>query len=265
MTIAASRSTPISQAVAVVTGAASGIGLAAARRLLADGLRVGVCDLSPGLTEAFVDDIAAGRAVAVVGDTTDPAVRAELVARVDAAFGRLDVLVNNAASGGESAPVATLDLTALRRTLEINVVAVIALIQECTPLLSRSPRGRVINLGSLFGDEPVQDGAPYCVSKGAIHTLTRVLALELGAAGITANTIAPGYILTPMHAEEVEFQARARGISADERYAELRAEVPVGRHGTPEDVAATIAWLACPDSAYVSGQKISVSGGVSFA
>ncbi|SJN08005.1 3-oxoacyl-[acyl-carrier protein] reductase [Leucobacter sp. 7(1)] len=262
--VAPSRSS-ISAPVAVITGAASGIGLACARRLLEDGFKVALCDLSASLEGLFAAEIAEGRAIAVVGSTADSAIRAQLRECVMASFGRLDVLVNNAATGGESATVAQLNIADLRHTLEVNVVAVIALIQECAPLLQQSPSGRVINLGSLFGDEPVAGGAPYCVSKGAIHTLTRVLALELGAVGITSNTVAPGYILTPMHADEVQFQARERGITTAERYAELRAEVPLGRHGTPDDVAATISWLAGRDSAYVSGQKVSVSGGVTFA
>ena len=172
------------------------------------------------------------------------------------------MLVNNAATGGESATIGDLDLDGLRRTLEVNVVAVIGLIQLALPLLTAAPAGKIVNVGSLFGDDPVPGGAPYCVSKGAIHTLTRSLAVELGPHGVSCNTVAPGFILTPMHAEEVEFQAASRGISADERYAELRAEVPLGRHGSPEDVAAAILWLSTAESAYVTGQKVAVNGGV---
>ncbi|UOR01974.1 SDR family oxidoreductase [Leucobacter allii] len=250
--------------VAIVTGAASGIGLASAARLLADGFRLGVCDVSSRLRERFAAEIADRRVVAVAGDLADPAVRQELVDATAAAFGGIDALVNNAASGGEAAEVARLDLDALRRTLEVNVIAVIALTQLAIPHLERSRRGRVVNMGSLFGDEPVVGGAPYCASKGAIHTLTRVLAVELGPAGITCNTVAPGFILTPMHAEEVEFQARERGVTAEQRYAELRAQVPLGRHGTPEDIADTVAWLLADDSRYVTGQRIAVNGGVQF-
>ncbi|WP_336659887.1 SDR family NAD(P)-dependent oxidoreductase [Leucobacter sp. USHLN153] len=250
--------------VAVVTGAASGIGLATARRLLGDGFRVGLSDLSASLTDAFAADIDGGSAIAVVGDIADEGVRAELIERTHEAFGGIDALVNNAASPGEAAEVAELNLDALRRTLEVNVVAVIALTQLAIPHLRQSRAGRIVNMGSLFGDEPVIGGAPYCSSKGAIHTLTRVLAVELGPSGITSNTVAPGFILTPMHAEEVEFQAQERGVSVDERYAELRAEVPLQRHGTAEDVADTVAWLVSGGSSYVSGQRIAVNGGVQF-
>lgn len=249
---------------AIVTGAASGIGLAVAERLLADGYRLGLCDFSARLTEIFAAQIAAGTVVAVVGDLADARVREELVDTTSTAFGGLDALVNNAASGGEAAEVVDLDLDSLRRTLEVNVVAVIALAQLAIPLLTRSAAGRIVNMGSLFGDEPVAGGAPYCASKGAIHTLTRVLAIELGSAGITCNTVAPGFILTPMHAEEVEFQAKERGITADQRYAELRAQVPLQRHGVPDDIAGAVAWLLGEDSAYATGQRIAVNGGVQF-
>lgn len=248
--------------VAIVTGAASGIGLAAARRFLRSGFAVGICDRSEALHRQFTTEIRDGLAVAVIGDVTDAGVRGALVDAVRSRFGRLDVLVNNAATGGESATVGALDLDDLRRTLEVNVVAVIGLVQLALPLLVASGAGRIVNVGSLFGDEPVAGGAPYCVSKGAIHTLTRSLAVELGPQNIVCNTVAPGYILTPMHAEEVEFQAAERGMTAEERYAELRSEVPLGRHGTPDDVASTILWLATPESAYVTGQKIAVNGGV---
>lgn len=250
--------------VAIVTGAASGIGFAVAKRLLADGFRIGLCDFSPKLLEAFEAEISGGTAIAVVGDLAEDEKRRNLVESVLATFGRIDVLVNNAASGGESAEVETLDLDALRRTLEVNVVAVFALTQLAIPALRESPAGRIVNMGSLFGDEPVAGGAPYCASKGAIHTFTRVLAVELGASGITCNTVAPGFILTPMHAEEVAFQAQTRGIPVEQRYAELRAQVPLARHGEPQDIADTVAWLVGPDSSYVTGQRIAVNGGVQF-
>lgn len=251
--------------VAIVTGAGSGIGFAIATRLLAEGYRVGLCDLDENLNESFRAEIADGRAVAVVGDVSQAAARDQLISEVRERFGRLDALVNNAATGGAAAQISEMDLDSLRRTLEINVVAVIALTQAAIPLLRLSPRGSVVNLGSVFANEPVVGGGEYCVSKGAIQVLTRVLALELGKHGITCNTVAPGFIMTRMHTEEVEFQAQQRGISTEERFAELRAEVPVQRHGQPEDIADSVAWLVGPGSRYVTGHELAVNGGINFA
>lgn len=251
--------------VAIVTGSGSGIGLAAARRLAADGFRLGLCDLDARVAEEFGAEIAAGRAFAVVGDVGEASTRERLIDGVQRCFGRLDALVNNAATGGESAEVADMDLDGLRRTLEVNLVSVIALTQAAIPLLAESGRGSVVNLGSVFAGEPVVGGGAYCVSKGAIEVLTRVLALELGPRGVTCNTVAPGYIMTRMHTEEVQFQARQRGIGAEERFAELRSEVPLGRHGTPEDVADAVAWLVSAESRYVTGHRLAVNGGIRFS
>lgn len=251
--------------VAVVTGAASGIGRAIARRLLADGYAVGLCDRDPVLRSVFEDSLDRGDALGVVGDVGDAATRSALVDETVAHYGGIDVLVNNAATGGAGGPLASMDLDAFSRTLEINVVAVVGLTQLALPHLTRSARGRVINLGSLFADEPARDGGDYCASKGAIHSLTRAMAVEFGPDGVTCNAIAPGFILTPMHREEVEMQAQARGVDAETRYGELREQVPVGRHGTPEDVAGAAAWLASEESEYVTGLKVTVNGGVSFS
>lgn len=250
--------------VHIVTGAASGIGRAVAERLIADGALLAICDLDDSLRETFATEIARGDAVARVGDISAEGEAEALVAQALTAFGRLDGLVNNAATGGPGAEVSLLNLDALRRTLEINVVALVALVQAATPALTRAG-GSIVNLGSVFATEPVRAGGAYCMSKGAVHTLTRVLAIELGEFGVRCNTVAPGYILTKMHEEEVVAQAAERGISPEERFAELRSEVPLQRHGQPQDVASTVAWLLGPDSAYVTGQSIPVNGGIQFS
>jgi NAD(P)-dependent dehydrogenase (short-subunit alcohol dehydrogenase family) len=265
MTKCASDELVSARPVAIVTGAASGIGLAVARRLLQDGFVLGVCDRNAELPSLFAEGIAAETVVAVIGDVADEQLRESLIERVMSKFRSIDVLVNNAATGGVGAPLERLNLADLRDTFEVNVVALLGLTQLALPHLKRSSRARVINLGSLFADDPVPDGGDYCASKGAVHTLTRVMAVEFGKDGITCNSIAPGYILTPMHQAEVEAQARSRGVDTEVRYRELREEVPLSRHGTPEDVAGAAAWLASVDSAYVSGLKITVNGGLSFA
>lgn len=250
--------------VAVITGAASGIGLATAKRFVQDGFLVAVCDVDDRIGNLFTAETEQGTALVHVGDLTDETVRESLISSVADSFGRLDVLVNNAASGGPAATVADVSLAALRQTLEINVVAVFRLIQLALPLLKMSGWGKIINLGSLFADQPAPNGAAYSVTKGAIHTLTKVLAVELGEYGVVSNTVAPGYILTPMHLDEIAHQANAMGITVDERTQQLREEVPILRHGTPEDVASVIAWLAGRDSGYVNGHTVAVNGGLRF-
>ena len=251
--------------VALVTGAASGIGAAVAERLLADGFAVGLHDRTDAVRERFHDAVLDDRAVCVIGDVTDVKSLKELVQRAQDVFGVIDVVVNNAGTGGAGQPFATMSLEQLRHTLEVNTVAVTALTQLAVPYLRRSSRARVVNIGSLFADSPSPNGADYSMSKGAILALTRALAVELGGYDITCNAIAPGFILTPMHEEEVALQASSLGITVEERFAQLRAEVPLGRHGTPEDIAGAVSWLASGDSAYVTGIQIDVNGGVNFS
>lgn len=251
--------------VAIITGAASGIGLAIARRLHRDGFRIAVCDLSPSLLTVFAEEIAAGEALAQRGNVGDDAFRASFVATVAREFGGIDTLVNNAATGGVGASIEALDLQDLRSTLEVNVVALVGMTQLALPHLKQSTRGRIINLASLFAHDPAPCGGDYSASKGAVYSLTRVMAIEFGPAQITCNAIDPGYILTPMHEAEVAMQAAARGVSVETRFAQLRAEVPVGRHGTGDDVAQAVAWLASAENSYVTGVNLSVNGGVSFA
>lgn len=249
----------------VHTGAASGIGRETAKVLLRQGFNVGVCDLKESVAAEFASDIHAEKVFATVGDITDSQVQSELVDGTVQAFGQLDALVNNAATGGTSGTVDSLNLDAFRQTLEINVVSVVGLTQAVIPHLKKSTSGRIINLGSLFANDPVAGEAGYCSSKGAIAALSRTLAIELGKFGITCNTVAPGLILTEMHIETAALQAADRGISTNAQLEKLREDVPLARHGDPADVADTIAFLASEASGYISGQTLSVNGGLRFS
>jgi NAD(P)-dependent dehydrogenase (short-subunit alcohol dehydrogenase family) len=128
--------------------------------------------------------------------------------------------------------------------------------------MAQGEGGTIVNLGSLFGQQGVPFGAPYCMSKGAIALLTHSLALELAPHGITVNTIAPGNMATEMHFDELRDRAARAGGTFDAELEAARAEVPLGRHGTGEDVAGAVAWLASAGAAYVTGQTIAVNGGV---
>lgn len=246
--------------VALVTGAATGIGRATARALDEAGFSVMLIDKQTGVHAAGAN---LSRARSVVCDVGAPGSAELIMESTLSEFGRLDALVNNAGIGGANLPVTSLRRDLVQSVFEVNLFGMLELCREAEGAL-RESRGSIVNIGSLFAEHPVRLGAVYSMSKAAVHNLTRVLALEYGTAGIRVNAVAPGYILTEMHIQEVESQAESLGVSFEERLASLRAEVPLGRHGTPEDVADAVAWLLSDGSRYVHGQTLSVNGGLTF-
>lgn len=248
--------------VAIVTGAAEGLGHSIAVRLLADGHPVVASDINPAIATAFADGDIGDRLRTVVADVAAPDSGERLVAEALRSFGRIDAVVNNAGVGGPGSLVEDLDLDDLESVFDVNVLGAVRLCQAVIPHLKAQGSGRIINLGSVFADNPVIAGSAYSMSKAAIRSLSQCLALELGPFGITVNTIAPGYMMTRMHEEEVALQATSLGVSVDERLATLRQDVPLRRHGTGQDVAGVVAWLLSPDSCYVTGQTLGVNGGI---
>lgn len=247
---------------AIVTGAADGLGRDIAQRLLTDGWCVVAADISPAVGDIFTAGAFDGRVRATVADIAGPDAGDALVRTAMASYGRIDAVVNNAGVGGPSGDLDAIEMADVERTLEVNLLGPIRLCRAAIPLLKEQRSGRIVNVGSLFADRPVVGGSPYIMSKAALRSLSQCLALELGPSGITVNTVAPGYMMTKMHEEEVAAQARAAGVGADERLLALRAEVPLRRHGDGADVAGAVAWLLSDDAAYVTGQTIGVNGGV---
>jgi 3-oxoacyl-[acyl-carrier protein] reductase len=245
------------QRTAIVTGAARGIGAAIARRLAADGLAVGVLDLDEAACEVVVAEIASagGRAVAVAADITDESQAAAAVEAVASALGPPTVLVNNAGI--------TRDNLLFKMTLD-DWDAVLSVHLRGAFLMTRSVQqhmvaanwGRIVSLSSIsaLGN---RGQANYSAAKAGVQGLTRTLAVELGRFKVTANAVAPGFIDTEMTA----MTARRLGVDFDEFKRLAAAEIPVGRVGQPEDVAAVVAFLASDDASFVSGQIIYVAGG----
>jgi NAD(P)-dependent dehydrogenase (short-subunit alcohol dehydrogenase family) len=175
----------------------------------------------------------------------------------------VDLLVNCAGIGGPGTPVAQTSLAELRRTLDVNLVGAFLMARGVArALVAQGTGGAIVNIGSMFGQRGVPFGAPYCMSKGAVALLTHSLALELAGDGITVNTIAPGNMATEMHFDELRDRATRAGRAFEDELDAARREVPLGRHGTGGDVAGAVAWLASADASYVTGQTISVNGGV---
>jgi 3-oxoacyl-[acyl-carrier protein] reductase len=229
--------------VALVTGAAQGLGLGVARRLAADGARVVLADRSPAvLTVASELAGAIGR----VCDVADSGAVDQLVAAIGAEFGHLDILVANAGIGG-GGPLA--DMAD----------------DDCCRAAARAmiPRnsGVIVTVGSIFGrDTPAGAGA-YGATKAGVVALTQALARELGPHGIRVNCISPGNMATDLHWAALERRAAHEERSFEALRDDVRRAIPLGRHGTPEDIGAAVSFLASPDAAYITGQTINVDGG----
>jgi 3-oxoacyl-[acyl-carrier protein] reductase len=236
------------QRVAVVTGAGRGIGYSIAMRLSENGFAVVVhYSESADKAAALVDHIKArdGKAVAIRADVSKRAEAHALLEKANAAFGRIDVLVNNAGVGA-FAPLVEIDEASFERQFRVNVGGALWCSQAAAGFFA-ADGGRIINIGSLAGEEAQATAAVYSASKAALESLTRVLALELGPKRVTVNVVAPGPVETELfHREYEQF---------------FLSRTPLGRIGQPRDVANIVAFLASDDAGWVTGQVITASGG----
>ena len=235
----------------LVTGSASGIGLGIVERFLAEGARVTGFDLNETKAEGVMS---------IRGDATDEAQVQQAVDRVVAEQGGLDVMVCNAGVIAVE-PVVEMDYANWRRVMDINVNSVFLGSRAAARAMIAQGRGGVIvNASSGAGRRGVPNLSHYCASKAAILMLTQSLAIELAPHRIRANCYVPGHIETPFWGGIAEGFAKVTGQTPEEVVEGFRKTVPWGRFGRPDDVAASVSWLATPDAEYVSGQAIAMNG-----
>jgi len=232
--------------VAVVTGAAQGIGARIAEVLAAAGFRLALFDLQ-------ASPVPGGAALVESGDVTDGAAVATFASNVVERLGRVDALVNNAGIACIS-PAEETPADVWRRVLDVNLTGPFLLCQAFGRHMLAAGRGSIVNIASVAGLRGVADRAAYNASKHGLIGLTRTLAVEWGGRGVRVNAVCPGWVKTPMDDE-----SQGQGAYGDE---DITAHVPLGRFAAPDDVAQAVAFLADPTrSGFVNGAALSVDGG----
>lgn len=236
--------------IALITGASQGIGLACAQRLVAEGARVMLADVRPEGADA----------AAALGDAArffcaDVSQKSDVDALIEAtlaAFGRIDILINNA---GVTHAADFLDLTEedFDRVLRINLKSMFLCSQAAARDMVKRQSGCIINMSSVNAELVIPNQVPYVISKGGVNQLTRVAAISLAQQGIRVNAIGPGTILTELAKQAV--------LSSPEARHTILSRTPLGRCGEPEEVAAIAAFLASDDASYITGQTLYADGG----
>jgi 3-oxoacyl-[acyl-carrier protein] reductase len=247
----------VTQRVAIVTGAARGIGAATAKRLARDGLSVGVLDLDAEACKPTVDAIAeaGGTAIPVGADVADEDKVVAAVAEVTEQLGAPTVLVNNAGVLRDNL-IFKMSVDDWNTVLGVHLRGAFLMSRACQAHMVGAKWGRIVNLSSTsaLGN---RGQVNYSAAKAGMQGFTKTLAIELGRFGVTANAVAPGFIVTEM----TKITAERMGVGFEDFQKAGAATIPVGRVGQPEDVANTIAFLASDDASFVSGQVIYVAGG----
>lgn len=251
--------------VALITGGGRGIGEATARRFATEGADVVLLARTRETIAAVASDIEAtnpGRvALPVVADVADPVQVDAAVAEVIARFGKIDLLVNNAAI---APPLDTLtsDLAAWSHVLQVNLLGAIHLARAVAPYLPDHAGSAIVNVSSIHGYRVEPGSSPYDVAKGGLDQVTRVLALELAPRGIRANGVAPGFVDTPL----AILPDGTSELDSDwfREYYVARRKIPLARPAAADEIATAIAFLASADASYVNGTTLVVDGGLSI-
>lgn len=238
--------------VAIVTGASRGIGLGVAQRLVDEGAKVLITARKTEALEAAVAELGEDNATYVAGPADDPAHQDEAIAKAIETFGGLDLFVNNTGINPTYGRMVEMDLAAARKIFEVNVVAAVSWVQKAYAASLADRGGAIVNIASVGGLKPAPMIGMYGASKSALIHVTEELALEL-APQIRVNAVAPAVVKT-----------RFAGALYEGREEEVASVYPMKRLGVPEDIASVVAFLLSDDAAWVTGQTITIDGGLTL-
>ncbi len=244
--------------VAIVTGAARGLGLSTAQRLMDDGAFVVIADVRE--PDANVSDDLGLRATFVHCDVSVSQEVDQLVNSVLDQYGRLDIMVTNAGIGG-GGPVAEMTDDIFRKILSANLEGTFYCCRAAARAMVPAGNGVIITIGSIFGRDTPARSAAYGASKAGVMALTAALARELGPHGIRVNCVSPGNMATEMHWTALRSRAEREDVPFGTVVQQVRDSIPLRRHGDGDDVAALVSFLVSPEAAYITGQTINVDGG----
>ncbi len=237
--------------VVVVTGGASGMGAASARRFAAHGARVVIVDRNAVGAAELAGELGG---ISRSGDVGDPAFCVDVIGDAVDRYGRLDALVNAAGVIVRAPGIETTD-EQWHHIMNVNVSGTFFMCRAAIRAMLPSGRGAIVNFGSIWGDLGSAGVAAYCASKGAVHNLTRALAMDHAADGIRVNAVCPGEVRTPMLQSE-----RSEPVT-DELLARIAATVPMGRLAEPSEIANVVVFLASDEASYMTGALVSVDAG----
>jgi NAD(P)-dependent dehydrogenase (short-subunit alcohol dehydrogenase family) len=254
---------PLDGLVAVVTGAAQGLGLAMGERLASDGATVILADLQLDKAETEAKRLRQNNLLvqATMLDVADSAGVATFFGKVVDEYGRLDILVNNAGVGQRVTPVVELSDEEWQRVLSVTLNGAFYCCRAAGAIMERQESGSIVNISSINGQNPAALVAAYNVAKAGVIMLTKIMALELAGNNIRANAICPGQVMTDLEKWRFGLEADFFNTSIEEREAEMCKTIPLNRIGQPHEVGDLVSFLASDASSYITGQALNITGG----
>jgi 3-oxoacyl-[acyl-carrier protein] reductase len=241
----------IDKKIAIVTGGGGGIGGAVVRRFAREGAKLAVVDIDPEAAKATASELTAqgSDAIPVVADVTKRPSVQKMMQNVLDRWSRIDILVN-VAGGAERKPVVEMTVADWDYVVDMNLKSAFLCSQAALPAMLKQKYGKIVNISSIYGFTGNATRSSYAAAKAGVAAFTKSLALEVVDDGINVNAVAPGRVTTP----------RVRNRYSDEAWAAAVAQVPMGRAGTPEEIASAVLFLAADENSYVTGQTIHING-----